>query len=112
VLPLASHLVVRRADTAAHQEALATARQALRNSPVYPSVREEVGSEHVDAVTLLLFAVADRLTTSQRDWLGPLNGPICEEVTHLRAQVAALLDIRPWGTTGSDDQGRSLAAER
>src|SRR6266403_1864368 len=36
MLPLASHLEVRRAGTVAHQEALAIARTALRSSAVYP----------------------------------------------------------------------------
>jgi len=99
VLPLASHLEVRRADTAAHQEALATARVALRGSAAYTRVREEVGSEHVEAVTLLLFALADRLTPSQRDALGTLNGTITEELSNLRAQLAALLDIEAAATS-------------
>src|SRR2546430_13023759 len=38
------------------------------------AVREEVGSEPADAVTLLLFALADPITPRQRDGLGTLNG--------------------------------------
>jgi glutathione gamma-glutamylcysteinyltransferase len=98
MLPLASHLEVRRAGTAAHQEALAIARTALRSSAVYPQVHKEIGPEHAEAVTILLFAIADRLKASQRDELGTLNGPITEEVDNLRAQLAALLGIQDTAT--------------
>jgi len=93
ILPLASHLEVRRADSAAHQDALASARIALRSSPVYLQVQYEVGSEHAEAATILLFAIAERLTPNQRDELGALNGTITEELSNLRAQFAALLSI-------------------
>ena len=99
VLPLASHLEVRRTTTAAHEEALAIARVALRDSEVYPQVQDEVGSEHAEAVTVLLFAIGDRLTPGQRAGLGTLNGTIADEVSHLRAQLAALWDIQ--GSTTS-----------
>jgi len=98
-VPLASHLEVRRAGTAAHQEALAIARTALRSSAVYPQVHKEIGAEHAEAVTILLFAIADRLKASQRDELGTLNGPITEEVDNLRAQLAALLGIQDTATS-------------
>ncbi|HSD73769.1 MAG TPA: phytochelatin synthase family protein [Steroidobacteraceae bacterium] len=98
VLPLVPHLEVRRADTAAHQETLAAARVALRSNAIYSWVREEVGSEHADAVTLLLFALVDRLTPGQRAKLGTLNGTITEELTNLRAQLEALTDIQAAAT--------------
>lgn len=94
VLPLASHLEVRRAGTTAHQEAMAIARIALRGSAVYPQVLDEVGNEHADTVTILLFAIADRLTSGQREVLGTLNGAITEELSNLSAQLAALLGIQ------------------
>jgi hypothetical protein len=94
MLPLASHLEIRGTATAAHQEALAIARTALRSSGVYPRVQQEVGSEHAEAVTILLFAIADRLKPSQRDELGTLYGPITEELSNLRAQLAALSGIQ------------------
>src|SRR5216110_1428690 len=94
ILPLASHLEIRRAGTASHQEALAVGRTALHSTAVYPRVQKEVGSEHAEAVTILLFAMADRLKPSQREELGTLNGPITEEVDNLRAQLTALLDIQ------------------
>ena len=99
ILPLASHLEIRRAGTASHQEALAIARTALRSSAVYPQVHKEIGPEHAEAVTILLFAIADRLKASQRDELGTLNGPITEEVDNLRAQLAALLGIQDTATS-------------
>ena len=74
----------------AHREALAVARAALRGSAAYSQVQDEVGSEHAEAVTVLLFAIADRLTPSQRAALGTLTGTITDEVSHLRAQLAAL----------------------
>src|SRR5256885_10779591 len=43
-------------------------------------VQKEVGPENADAVTILLFAIADRLKPSQREELGTLDGPITEEV--------------------------------
>jgi glutathione gamma-glutamylcysteinyltransferase len=94
VRPLASHLEVRRPSTSAHQEALAAAQIALRSSTVYSHVQNEVGPAHAEAVTVLLFAIADRLTPSQRAALGTLDGAISDEVSHLRAQLAALWDIR------------------
>lgn len=90
VLPLASHLEVRSPGTAAHHDALASARIALRHSPVYPQVQRAVGSEHAEAVTILLFAIADHLTPAQRDQLDTLSGAINEELSNLRAQLAAL----------------------
>ena len=94
VLPLAAYLEVRRATAAEHQEALAIAQDALRGSPVYSQVEDEVGSEHAEAVTVLLFAIADRLTPGQRAGLGSLNGTITDEASHLRAQLAALSDLQ------------------
>ena len=94
VLPLVSHLEIRRPNSPAHQEALATARTALRSSAPYQRVREEIGSEHAEAATALLFALADRLTPSQRDGLGTLTGAIADEISNLHAQLAALLDIQ------------------
>jgi len=98
MLPLASHLEIRRAGTASHQEALAIGRAALHSSPLYPQVQKEVGPENADAVTILLFAIADRLKPSQREELGTLDGPITEEVDNLRAQLTALLDIQDAAT--------------
>jgi glutathione gamma-glutamylcysteinyltransferase len=91
VLPLVAHLEVRPASTLAHQEALAIARDALRSSEAYPQVQAEVGSDNAEKVTILLFALADRLTPAQQAKLGTLNGTITEELSNLRAQLAALM---------------------
>jgi len=98
MLPLASHLEIRGTATAVHQEALVTVRTILRSSPVYSRIEQEVGSEHAEAVTILLFAIADHLKPSQRDELGTLNGPIAEELSNLRAQLAALSSIQDTAT--------------
>jgi glutathione gamma-glutamylcysteinyltransferase len=94
VLPLAAHVEVRRAETAAHREALDAARAALRSTAVYPLVREEVGSEQAELVTGLLFALADHLTPSQHDTLGTLDGGIADELSNLRTQLTAVMDIQ------------------
>ncbi|HEY6926589.1 MAG TPA: phytochelatin synthase family protein [Steroidobacteraceae bacterium] len=94
ILPLALHLETCSTGSAAHQEALLAARTALRSSRVYPRIQQEVGSEHADAVTILLFAISDHLKPGQRDELGTLNGPITEELSSLRAQLAALSGIK------------------
>jgi glutathione gamma-glutamylcysteinyltransferase len=99
MLPLVSHLEVRTAGAAAHQEALAIARAALHNTKVYTEIEKQVGPEHVEAVTMLLFAMADRLKPRQRDELGTLEGPLTEEVDNLRAQLAALLDFQHTATS-------------
>jgi len=51
------------------------------------------GAEHADAVTLLLLAMADHLTPSQRAWLGTLNGSITDGLSNLQAELAALLGV-------------------
>jgi Phytochelatin synthase len=90
VLPLAAHLEVRPASEKAHQEGLAAARAAVRESAAYPTVAAAVGPERAEAVTVLLFAISDRLSPQQRDELGILDGAITHELGNLRAQLAAL----------------------
>jgi len=100
VLPLALHLEIRGTATAAHQDALMMARTALRSSSAYPRIQQEIGLEHAEAVTILLFAISDYLKPSQRDQLGTLPGPITGELSNLHAQLAALSDIAtPAGST-------------
>jgi glutathione gamma-glutamylcysteinyltransferase len=94
VLPLASHLEVRRAASEAHQDALTSARDALRSSAIYMTIEDEVGREHADSVTVLLFAMADHLTPSQRNALGNLSGTVADELRNVHAQLTALLAIR------------------
>ncbi len=90
VLPLAAHLEVRAASETAHREALSAARAAVRTSAAYPAVLAAVGTEHAEAVTVLLYAIADRLTAKQREDLGELHSSIMPELGNLRAQLAAL----------------------
>jgi glutathione gamma-glutamylcysteinyltransferase len=94
VLPLTNHLELRVPNAPAHQEALATARAALRKVAAFPSVVDAVGKERAEAVTILLLAVADRLTTAQRASIGGIDegAPMAAELCSLRAQLAAL-----WG---------------
>jgi len=56
MLPLASHLEIRRAGTAAHQEALAIAELPC-TAPRYIPGSQRNRSEHAEAVTILLFAM-------------------------------------------------------
>jgi glutathione gamma-glutamylcysteinyltransferase len=96
-LPLTSHLELRLPTAPAHQEALAAARAALRAVPVYPLVAESVGAERAEAVTILLLAMADLVSSARRPvlhaWLsGAIDDPTLEaELSNVRAQLAALL---------------------
>ena len=94
VLPLAAHLEVRRAASEAHQDALTSARDALRSSAIYTTIEGEVGPEHADSVTVLLFAMADHLTPSQRNALGTVSGTVADDLRNVHAQLTALLAIR------------------
>jgi glutathione gamma-glutamylcysteinyltransferase len=94
VLPLSAHLEIRTAATAAHQDALTTARDALRRCAIYTAIVDEVGFERADAVTMLLFAMADRLTPSQRNVLGTADDMVADELRNVRAQLSALLTIK------------------
>jgi len=104
VAPLASHLVVRAPSSTAHQDALATARSAVRKLAAFPRVIEAVGAEQAEAVTMLLLAIADRLAPARRDELVTLiaeashDDPLAAELGNLRAQLGALwivADRRP-----------------
>jgi glutathione gamma-glutamylcysteinyltransferase len=90
VLPLVGHLEVRAASEPAHRDALSLARAAVRASAAYPAVLAAVGTEHAEAVTVLLYAIADRLTAEQREELGELGSSVMPELGNLRAQLAAL----------------------
>jgi len=90
VLPLAEHLEVRAASETVHHDALSAARGAVRASAAYPAVLAAVGTEHAEAITVLLYAIADRLTAEQREELGELHSSLMPELGNLRAQLAAL----------------------
>jgi glutathione gamma-glutamylcysteinyltransferase len=99
VAPLFSHLEVRTPSAAAHQEALARARAVLRELPLWAHVASAVGEERTEVVALLLLAMADRLSPSQRTELVALTGtlagdsPLVAELNNLGAQLAAVLSI-------------------
>ncbi|MDB5219601.1 MAG: hypothetical protein JWO86_7528 [Myxococcaceae bacterium] len=99
VAPLFSHLEVRTPSAAAHQEALARARAALRALPLWSHVANAVGPERAEVVVLLLLAMTDRLSASQRAELAALTGtlpadsPLVAELSNLGAQLAAVLSI-------------------
>jgi glutathione gamma-glutamylcysteinyltransferase len=95
VAPLASHLELRTPTAVAHQQALIAARAALAALPDYPAIVEATGPERAEAVTLLLFAVADLLAPGERVALGTLidanvDEALAIELANVRAQLTAL----------------------
>jgi len=90
VLPLVVHIEVRAASETAHRDALSATRAAVRACAAYPAVLAAVGAEHAEIVTVLLHAIADRLTAEQREGLGELHGTLVPELVSLRAQLEAL----------------------
>ena len=99
VAPLFSHLEVRAPSAAPHSEALARARAALRELPLWAHVVSSVGEERAEVVTLLLLAMTDRVSPAQRTELVALTGalaadsPLAAELSNLGAQLAAVLSI-------------------
>jgi glutathione gamma-glutamylcysteinyltransferase len=94
VLPLAAHLEMRSPSAAAHRDALAAARSALQALRAYREVADAVGSEHAEAVTLLLLVMADRLTPEQRGDLDASDPALAGELSNLRAQLLAVASVR------------------
>ena len=99
LLPVAAHLTVRVPNSAAHQEAIAAAQNAVRGLALFPRVERVVGAERAEAVTLLLIAIAERLAPARRDELATLlahaerDGPLAAEIASVRDQLAALWTI-------------------
>jgi glutathione gamma-glutamylcysteinyltransferase len=99
VAPLISHLELRTPSAAAHQQALATARTALRALPAYPAIVDALGAECGEAATLLLLALFDVLSPAQRSMLEVMTSSAREdpalsaELANVRAQLAALTTI-------------------
>jgi glutathione gamma-glutamylcysteinyltransferase len=99
LLPLATHVSVRVPSSTAHQQAIGSARNAVRNLAVFSRVEEAVGSERAEAVTLLLIAVADRLDATRRDELAAVlagaehDQALAAEIASVRDQVSALWTI-------------------
>lgn len=96
VVPLTAHLEVRVPSADAHRDALAKARAALRDVPMYDAVTSAVGPEHAELVTMLLLASVDLLASEQRARLTSLAGtigedtPLAAELSNLCAQLTAL----------------------
>lgn len=96
VLPLTTHLELRTPIAPAHREALESARAAIAGVPAFPRVVGAVGADRAEAVTILLLAIADRLTPAQREAVGAMStmldedAPIATELSNVRAQLTAL----------------------
>jgi glutathione gamma-glutamylcysteinyltransferase len=97
--PLAANVLVRVPHTTAHQAAIGTARTAIRNLAVFSRVEHAVGTEHAEAVTILLIAVAERLAPVRRDELSAVlaeaehDKALASELDNLRTQLGALWTI-------------------
>jgi hypothetical protein len=80
----------------AHREAVSRAQAALRELPLHRHVAEAIGADRAEAVTLLMLAIDDILTPSQRAALNELTQPMAThpvlfgELSNVRAQLAAL----------------------
>jgi glutathione gamma-glutamylcysteinyltransferase len=96
VVPLLAHVELRVPTAGAHQEALANARAALRETRLYAEVESVAGAQHAEAASVLLLASAELLLPEQRARVDALAGalpedsPLGAELTNLRAQLAAL----------------------
>ena len=104
---LAAHIVVRVPHSPAHNDAIAAARSAVRSLAVFSRIEAAVGSDRSVATTLLLIAIADRLTPARRDELAAVVAeaehdlPLAAELANLRAQLGALWTI----TAGVESPG-------
>jgi glutathione gamma-glutamylcysteinyltransferase len=98
IVPLVSHLELKMPSAPAHRDAVTSARAALRELALHREVVEAIGAERAEAVTLLILAVDDILTPSQRVVLRqlartePEHAALAGELSNVRAQLAAL-----WG---------------
>lgn len=97
--PLAANVLVRVPNTSAHQAAIGTARTAIRNLAIFSRIEHAVGSEHAEAVTILLIAIAERLAPARRDELNTVladadhHPALASELENLRTQIGALWTI-------------------
>jgi glutathione gamma-glutamylcysteinyltransferase len=97
--PVATHLAVRVPNSTAHQEAIAAARRAVSDLAVFSRIRQAVGAERAEAVTLLLIAIADRLAPARREELTAAladaqhDEALAAEIASLRDQLGALWTI-------------------
>lgn len=105
LVPVAAHLTVRVPESPAHLAAIGAARDAVRNLTVFSRVEKAVGAERAEAVTLLLIAIAERLSPARRDELTSVlaeaehDASLAAELASVRTQLDAL-----WAIT-SDGRG-------
>lgn len=94
LVPLLANLIVRTPTLPAHRDALAKARAALCELPVYRLVEQAVGPEQAEAATLLLLSAGDSLPPPLRAELeAAARGTTAElvaEIGNVRAQLGAL----------------------
>jgi glutathione gamma-glutamylcysteinyltransferase len=101
--PLVEHIELRTPQAPAHQQALEHARAVLREHPVYAAAVEAIGGERAETVTLLLLVMAELLEPEQRALLGaPAAVGLAEELESLRAQLAAVANIRSAGVPAAE----------
>lgn len=99
LVPLAANLVVRTPSSAAHCNAIATARDAVRALPAFPRIAAAVAAEP-EAIAILLLAIADRLPSALRAELDTEHdSPLAAELASLRAQLGALWAIASFTET-------------
>lgn len=105
LLPIATHLSVRVPSSDAHRDAIGAAREAIRELPLFSRVRQAVGGERAESVTLLLVAISSRLAPARRDELAALlagattDDLLAAEIANLRDQLAALWTITATGAS-------------
>jgi glutathione gamma-glutamylcysteinyltransferase len=99
VAPLTSSLSMRTPTTAAHQDGLVAAQAAVRELAVFPVVEAAVGANRAIAVTILLLAIADRLSPAlQAELASGADPALAAELSNLRAQLSAVLTIASRGS--------------
>lgn len=109
--PFVVHLELRAPSAPLHQQALGSARAELRELAARHQVAEAVGSEHAEAVTLLLLAAAPLFRTAQRDRLEPLlrsvavEGALAAELSNVQSQLMALWSHAQRGPGEGDSAG-------
>lgn len=99
LLPVAAHLILRVPNSAAHHEAIAATRAALRKLAVFSRVEATAGAERAEAVTLLLVAIAERFAPARREEVTAVlaeaehDEALAAEIASLRDQLGALWRI-------------------
>ena len=100
VEPLVAHVELRATPVGANHDAVAAAREALRAVPAYRVVGEVVGPTQVEAVTVLLLAMADFVVPARRAALQASldqangNADLAAELRNMSAQLGALMQVQ------------------